>query len=498
MAAAAGVSEGVNLGLSQRQQQVGSRPPPPPAPAGHAAASSSSTVPEGLGPKAMTVVSSPEMQRWALPAAAMLGGLFLQNVGLYLGTKTYVHWMDEVHRPFASIGSAESFAAVAEGQLWPHADNSFSFGEFLTEFLTDLLPVAWLAFVVQKGNLHAWSKTLLTGALLSCLKGFIAWATVMPDLQGWEACRNRLGADGLKFYRVEVGSSAGLITDLLLLEVRHAWLGSESSNRFCADTTICSNTMWTILFSISLWEVLPVPSLRLDAEGFPGIVRFLQTHWYTVACRSARWMLGLLVLANIACPVLHRYHRLADVILAVILTLGVYSSPALALAVHFWCKGFVVSEDSLEVGLPARPGAASETGSTPTSFVALLQGDARFAESEDGDSEDRAFQEFGQVGIPPLPGRYYLRKEAVKMNLGEGNEDLQEQLETMKAYQDQHKKRVQKKVALLKKEMGDELLGAARSAAFFEQRLQEASINQSRMLAARDRRERGEMSPMIG
>ncbi|CAE8640813.1 unnamed protein product, partial [Polarella glacialis] len=108
----------------------------------------------------------PELARWVLPVVAVLLGFLAQNAGLYFGTRSYVLWMDEAHRPLQGLDDRHqegSFTAASKSSWLP----TLAWG---LEIVTDLLPVLWFGVVMRSSNLRLWSQTLLTAALLSTLK----------------------------------------------------------------------------------------------------------------------------------------------------------------------------------------------------------------------------------------------------------------------------------------------------------------------------------------
>merc|ERR1719247_1175760 len=95
----------------------------------------------------------------------------------------------------------------------------------LLGFVTSLLPLAWLAWILYVKDLRLWVHMLLTVACLAVLKGFLSWATVIPDAAGWSSCRKRLGDDGISYYRQEMTGLLPIeaVIDILMLEVRGLW-----------------------------------------------------------------------------------------------------------------------------------------------------------------------------------------------------------------------------------------------------------------------------------
>merc|ERR1719410_1371674 len=99
--------------------------------------------------------------------------------------------------------------------------------------------------MLRTKDLRCWTQVLLSATLLTVLKGFLAWSTVAPDAEGWEACQQRLGEHGLKYYRRRAGATllhrdidmAEMLLDILLLAVRgFCKPGEELRTHFCGDT----------------------------------------------------------------------------------------------------------------------------------------------------------------------------------------------------------------------------------------------------------------------
>merc|ERR1719450_1523064 len=91
----------------------------------------------------------------------------------------------------------------------------------LLGFWTSLLPLVWLVWILVVKDLRLWVHMLLTVSSLAVLKGFLSWATVVPDAAGWSSCHKRLGDDGLDYYRQEMSGFLPIeaIVDILLLEI---------------------------------------------------------------------------------------------------------------------------------------------------------------------------------------------------------------------------------------------------------------------------------------
>ncbi|CAJ1425040.1 unnamed protein product [Effrenium voratum] len=261
-----------------------------------------------------------EILRWAIPGLALLAGLFLEHAGLYLATRRYVQWMDELQRPGLELH------IQLEGSANESLGSDLGFIAVLLEILADLLPVLCLGLILCLGDLRLWCQTMFSAALLMTLKGFASWATVVPDARGWKACQERLGLDGLRYYREDLPMSK-MVPDILLLEVRGLWVGSPLRQRLCADAPFCSSICLSTLFCTSLCEVSMTSWIasREDSGLLPAMAQCIR-------CLLLVLMLGTALVQGILTS------RAEATALGMVLALAVYGNPALALAVDAWCQ----------------------------------------------------------------------------------------------------------------------------------------------------------------
>ncbi|CAL1159276.1 unnamed protein product [Cladocopium goreaui] len=405
-----------------------------------------------------------EILRWALPAVALLVGLFVEHVGLYLATRSYVRWMDELHRPHTdSMSFAYEGADATKG-----VGSDLGFLVMVLEVFMDLLPVVCIGLVLRFGDLRLWCHTMLVSALLMVLKGFASWATVVPD-KGWKVCQARLGLDGLRYYR-EDQPLVEMIPDMILLEVQGLWLGS-SRQRLCVvsapfDGSICLCT----IFCIGLCEVSLAWSAR-EAE-VPAMAQCL------------RYMLLVLLVAS-ALFTGSGPETTAFKVLGIVLAGAAYGNPALALAVEAWSRHTEPEVKASGVGGPSVMTSFSSALS-PNSSVALVGTRRQISELGEEGAGD-----VGKVFMLPATARHcYMQQYPQESSLLQKKALLQQLLKAMHKAQEQLGRREQKKSELLKKEQADELLSARRADRFAEQRMQEALSDQQRMLNSRAKKKK--------
>eukprot|EP00439_Symbiodinium_sp_Y106_P064235 s1630_g10.t1 len=399
------------------------------------------------------------------------------EVGLYFATQRYVRWMDELHKPSNDVTAAAASAlegGTLRGARWLSSDVGFM--SLLLESITDILPILCLGLIWRLGDIRLWCQTTFAGALLMTLKGFVSWATVVPDAQGWKACKDRLGIDGLRYFR-EDRLVVDLLADIVLLEVRGFWF-ARSRRRLCADATFSGGTSLSVLFCTSLCEasiMLSSGTSQRSAEEADALLPAI--------AQCMRYLLVALTIGNLVVPVLEGAQRAEAVALGVVMAIAVSNSPVLALTVDAWCRSWPV-EDA------AAPGLADTTPLSPTSTAALM-GFARFTGEED---MEHTLVDLGKVLVPPpwSVGREYcyLRQHPLPEASAQKEGVMQQLLAILRQSQEQLAKKEQKKLEMLKKEQADELVSAQRSDRFAEQRIQEALSDQQRLLNSRARRKR--------
>lgn len=261
--------------------------------------------------------------------------------------------------------------------------------EFSVDLLTSLVSVLWLGWVVRTHDLRLWTKTLLSAATLAALKGLLAWATVLPDPAGWQGCQERLGPDGLSYYRRVAANGPGawqMFQDVLLLELRGFWMmGRASRQHICADTVYSAPTCFCVLLSASLYDAVRAPT----ASSASGEEEATSTRRNTAAALTGT-LLVLVVFVELELMVSRPHHYTLDVVLALALTLLVYGNPAVAVAADRWAAQSDVT-------------AGAEDGCDS----ACMQ-----------NSTSETLRDVGHIGVLPccipfcaLSGQYYLREE---------------------------------------------------------------------------------------
>lgn len=397
----------------------------------------------------------------ALPLLVLLAALFFQNWGQYAGTRSYVNWMDALSASVGSVGEMEEKppSLANEQQLHvskirdeqrveavlggapplgeePEKDSSFSMG-FLGLLLC-LMQLAWLAWVVLNRDVRLWAHTLLTVSVMAALKGLLSYATVVPDAAGWSSCQQRLGEDGLSYFRQDTFFLQAVF-DVMCLEIRLFWgdlwqSGSAARGLYCTSGFISTPTYIATIFSLAICDFTCVATRLL-----PGMER---RSWLVIL-----WtILVIIVLLSMIVPVSSRCHYVADVLISVFLGTLIYGNPAVA-----------ILADRISLGGSGDLSAffsLLHSPHVPTGPVALAQDllgmfrglDAEMSQAPQDEEEYTAI-DVGQVfALPCAPWHweptYYLRSQPGRLARAQhdGSYDtyLQEQIAHFKAMEEQH------------------------------------------------------------
>eukprot|EP00931_Biecheleriopsis_adriatica_P075527 TRINITY_DN49374_c0_g1_i1.p1 TRINITY_DN49374_c0_g1~~TRINITY_DN49374_c0_g1_i1.p1 ORF type:complete len:476 (+),score=52.77 TRINITY_DN49374_c0_g1_i1:28-1455(+) len=292
--------------------------------------------------EALALAAPRRSRHWVMPAVLFLVALCIQNAGLYSATCRYIRQVDEVEGraagselllaaledtalddPLHRLLKPSRLAESLEGLSWPPS--------ILVDLMSNVLTVSWLVWVIRYHDLQLWTRVLLTGTMLALLKGFLSWSTIVPDASGWTGCKERLGVDGLRYFR-EASRSGFLgflqsLQDIFLLTMQSLWVLSRSTpHQLCADGVFSCSTSSCALVAVALYGAV---------QG--AVTESRHERRATVLGLTGLLLLSV-VIADMALAVGSKLHYSLDVFLALPLTLLLYGSPAVALASSSWAE----------------------------------------------------------------------------------------------------------------------------------------------------------------
>lgn len=266
---------------------------------------------------------------WVWPVLIYVAGLFVEVAGMFYATGTYVRQMDTISGQHWAIGAKPGVPHLVLydllGDALQDSRQSAAHGVFAVNIITNIFVVVWIVFIVLRQDIRLWTKTFIAAAVMAFVKGAAAWSTVTPDAGGWSGCQERLGEDGLMYFRllsgaaeVKVGTVQSVI-DIGLFVLQTFWRAGATGPQLCADTFISGSSYRCLLAAMCLYD-----SVRNSQKD--------ETQWrqspVLVLCGFAVFTVAAL---NCFMNVISGCHYTADVLLTICLTIFVYSNPAVVL-----------------------------------------------------------------------------------------------------------------------------------------------------------------------
>lgn len=277
--------------------------------------------------------------KWLVPGFIFMLCFLLQSMGLHAGTHYYVQWMIRLEsnlnqKTTEMTASGETLSAsVAEGSLHDLTAEVFGYHEVpmaTLDFISACIPMIWMILVLWKQDIVIWSKCCLCGSLLALGKGFLCFATVVPDSTGWARCKERLGPDGVAYFKdpdtLNFGKSlVEAFLDLLYLEVVGVVQDGHNRHlRYCADMVYSGHTYFCCLFAVGLYDLVRKLT-RLSEHR--SLMRFVVGSLLLAA-----------VLADVILILLNRFHYTMDICIAIWGVLLLYTNGCVAIAVTWWIE----------------------------------------------------------------------------------------------------------------------------------------------------------------
>lgn len=268
-----------------------------------------------------------------------LGGLgfFLQNFQLRIGTYYYVHKMVNfdlllmdpnrtLHPEFYTYPIQPSFGEtpqdVSYGSLedtvssvlgYQHVDIKF------LDMLAALFPFFFLVMACSMDLPRTWTRICVSFFFLAIGKGFFAWCTTVPDSNGWQVCKKRLGnsTNPVEWYAQE-----RTLMEILLM---------SPLSRLCADMMWSGHTYFVAIFAFGLHECV---HRALSERNW--CVRVLCETIVGVAAVAQQAIEIYFVLRS-------HFHYTSDVVMAVFVTYLLYTNSTIAIFANWWVRPSHVS-----------------------------------------------------------------------------------------------------------------------------------------------------------
>lgn len=267
---------------------------------------------------------------WAVPFLLAACGFLLQNFQLRIGTYHYVHKMlqyDVVRTQTLNVANYTEYVPLTVGETpqnvsFGSLDDpvTSALGEYqevkikVLDILAALFPFFFMVLIVSMDQPFVFTRIMLCFFVLAAGKGFFSWITIVPDSNGWQACKARLAPGS---YPVEWYAKERTVLEILLMDPR---------SRLCADMMWSGHTYFVAIFAFGLHECV-----RRAMRGSLAWHRILVESLVTLAAVLQQGIEIYFVLKS-------RFHYTSDVVMAVFITYLLYTNSLIAVLAAWWAS----------------------------------------------------------------------------------------------------------------------------------------------------------------
>lgn len=270
--------------------------------------------------------------KWAFPVMGALMCWELMSLLLHLTT---------MH----AVWNHDSLPRNATDPVPDRGHDAFGKREISLNALDGVVGVSGLFFltgVLWLRDLRLWVKAWTTASLLFIWKGILDYITDFPDSGGWDRCAERLNPAGVSFFRslknlrddktsfwrefiaMELFGLNANVPNPAFWQGAAAHAGPQTQGRiwmvrYCGDMILSGHTAIFACFLVALSDLCRKIALLVDPTRV-----FLARVVVTV-------IMVVLVCAESYMVVLNHFHYSADVVVAIVLALLIYTNAAVAI-----------------------------------------------------------------------------------------------------------------------------------------------------------------------
>lgn len=264
--------------------------------------------------------------KWSFPPLICAVCFFFQSVMLHMTTVKYVLLHDK--SPLHDDLGHELFKKETVAMK-------------VLDALSVAPPLLVIVGILLLRDARLWAKVFFSNAILFVLKGLFDWMTVLPDSIGFGACKERLGDEPLK-YLERMGQLSGTEYFSALLELELYGVGKVRPVRYCADMLMSGHTFVTVLYMLALADL--VRRITILMPPIPRVIWRISMGIFAALC----------VGADLYLIVKTRFHYTVDIVMAIVITLLIYTNAGMALLAHWYASdGKRNSAEADIVWLPA-------------------------------------------------------------------------------------------------------------------------------------------------
>lgn len=274
---------------------------------------------------------------WFYPLFIFFICFSIQSFCLHIATKEYIDYMSNIKELFNQTKIDTNIEKqITKGQLYDvfgyligKYTNGSNFN--IPLIILDLLGVfplvifSSLIIVIVYFDydvIGIYNKTFIIASIMAVSKGVIDMITIIPDSNGWNTCKKRLGDQPINYLNSIDFSNHFFIS--LFNMIRFEIFGLDHHRiRYCADMLISGHTYFVVLFSIASYKIA---SMIVDKRSYHIILMKIA-------------VLTFIIVEMIAIS-LERFHYTIDIVIAIMLVLLLWDSNTIEMLAYNWSQGY--------------------------------------------------------------------------------------------------------------------------------------------------------------
>lgn len=274
---------------------------------------------------------------WIYPLFIFFICFSIQSFCLHIATKEYIDYMNNIKELFNQTKIDTNIEKqITKGQLYDvfgyligkyTNGSNFNIPIIILDLLGVFPLVVFSSLIVimvyfDYDVIGIYNKTFIIASIMAVSKGVIDMITIIPDSNGWNTCKKRLGDQPIHYLNSIDFSNHFFIS--LFNMVRFEIFGLNHHRiRYCADMLISGHTYFVVLFSIASYKIV---SSVINKNSYHIILMKIAVMVFIIV-----EMIGIS---------LERFHYTIDIAIAIMLVILLWDSNTIELIAYNWSQGY--------------------------------------------------------------------------------------------------------------------------------------------------------------
>lgn len=297
--------------------------------------------------------------KWALPLCMTGLGQFFMQVCLHCATYFYIinmdtlvhevkttqgdngNYLNDLSMGWSITNGTKPFGSLEDpvARLVPYLDVNIN----VLDLVAGALMMVFVVMCFFQNDKKLWTKVFVCHALLAVCKGIIDVTTIEPDSSGWENCQKRLGGQPVvdmfkKKFNPFTDGYFYFFMKVALFEMFGFHMDRITSGvRYCSDMMLSGHTFVTCLYALGTCELLQ--RIRQNPPRNGCVKDFIEKFGQVLYIVFVVFIICEQLL-EISLVLSDRFHYTADVVVAIMATLALYTNGPLAIYAEWWASSF--------------------------------------------------------------------------------------------------------------------------------------------------------------